>query len=164
MRLQPRPGFAGRSQGRLPLSLGPLGTDAAKTAQGTKASSFAPPASRGQAPTREFFASEDRRCSSLGGQALAKAARSNAPCFDDVSCKMNQVLHSRPSAPGPHIGAGAGPHSRILRFGSPRFVIATVPEVHGNGCTPRGQAGGGSRFATSVALQNPKGNRLRGVN
>ena len=37
---------------------------------------------------------------------------------------------------------GQGPHSRILRIGSPRFVIATVPEVHGNGCTPRGSAGG----------------------
>jgi hypothetical protein len=37
-------------------------------------------------------------------------------------------------------GAGTGPLPRINRGADPRYMIATVPEVHGNGCSSRGRA------------------------
>jgi hypothetical protein len=75
------------------------------------------------------------RCSSLPRFAIITAQEKelsgDAPPAREV---IAPAVHRRSSL------GGAGPHSRILRIGSPRFVIATVLEVHRNGCTPRGPA------------------------
>jgi hypothetical protein len=79
----------------------------------------------------------------VSGRGLwIKAARGNVFRFDDVSGKMNLVLHTWPSAHGPHGGAGAGPHSRILRIGSPRF-----PRFAREGATKTARGTKASSFA-----------------
>jgi hypothetical protein len=121
---------------------------ATKTAQGTKASSFSPPASpasRGRARGR-----------ARGGRLWPRLKVRTLDCDFGFPAKMVTTWRKWPS----------GPHSRILRIGSPRSATITTQRTKSSGDAPRGQDHRCSslpRFATITAPNSkPSGDAPRG--
>jgi hypothetical protein len=78
----------------------------------------------------------------IGSQTTRKPVHSAKAGFQRAGRGRPPLRNShRPHRTGPMCSARAGPPlPRIKRGAGPCCVIATVPEVHGNGCTSRGRA------------------------